>query len=53
MGAFVIVHVYLTTTGSPIYAYHKAMITGWEEPHGGGIPHATQATQAAPKTPAE
>ncbi len=28
---FLIVHVYLTTTGSSIFANIKAMITGWEE----------------------
>ncbi len=37
MGAFVIVHVYLTTTGETLLAHPWAMLTGWEEPHG---PHA-------------
>jgi thiosulfate reductase cytochrome b subunit len=31
MMAFVIVHVYLITTGHTIGAHLKAMITGWEE----------------------
>jgi thiosulfate reductase cytochrome b subunit len=29
--AFIIVHVYMTTTGHTIFAHTKAMITGWEE----------------------
>ncbi|UCD32641.1 MAG: cytochrome b/b6 domain-containing protein [Desulfobacterales bacterium] len=29
--AFIIVHVYMTTTGHTILAHTKAMITGWEE----------------------
>ena len=29
--AFVVVHVYMTTTGHTIFAHTKAMITGWEE----------------------
>lgn len=33
MAVFVIVHVYLTTTGHTLFAYHKAMITGWEDLH--------------------
>ena len=28
---FIIVHVYMTTTGHSIFAHIKAMITGWEE----------------------
>ncbi len=28
---FIIVHVYMTTTGHTIFAHIKAMITGWEE----------------------
>lgn len=28
--AFIIVHVYMTTTGHAIFAHTKAMITGWE-----------------------
>ncbi len=31
MLAFVIVHVYLTTTGHTVFAHLKAMITGWDE----------------------
>ncbi len=31
MAAFVVAHVYLTFTGHPFYAYHKAMVTGWED----------------------
>lgn len=34
MAVFVIMHVYLTTTGPTVFAYHKAMITGWEDLHG-------------------
>jgi len=29
--SFLIVHTYLTTTGGTLFAYIKAMITGWEE----------------------
>ena len=29
--AFIVVHVYMTTTGHSIFAHTKAMITGWEE----------------------
>jgi thiosulfate reductase cytochrome b subunit len=29
--SFVIVHVYMTTTGHSLFAHIKAMITGWEE----------------------
>jgi thiosulfate reductase cytochrome b subunit len=28
---FVIVHVYMTTTGHTVTAHVKAMVTGWEE----------------------
>lgn len=31
MLCFVIVHVYLTTTGHTVFAHIKTMITGWEE----------------------
>ncbi len=31
MLTFVIVHVYLTTTGHTVFAHTKAMITGWDE----------------------
>lgn len=31
MVVFVVVHVYLTTTGHTVLAHIKAMITGWEE----------------------
>lgn len=44
MGTFIVMHAYLTTTGETIFAYHKAMITGWEELHGG---------EADPEAPAE
>ena len=33
MLAFLIVHVYLITTGETVTAHLKAMITGWEEGH--------------------
>jgi thiosulfate reductase cytochrome b subunit len=29
--SFIIVHVYMTTTGHTVFAHTKAMITGWEE----------------------
>jgi len=29
--SFIIVHVYMTTTGHSIFAHIKAMITGWED----------------------
>lgn len=29
--SFIIVHVYMTTTGHSILAHTKAMITGWED----------------------
>lgn len=32
--AFIIVHIYLTTTGKTIFSNIKAMITGWEEVDG-------------------
>ncbi|MCB9653375.1 MAG: cytochrome b/b6 domain-containing protein [Deltaproteobacteria bacterium] len=35
MGAFVIMHVYLTTTGRTPMAHMRSMITGWEEGHEG------------------
>ena len=28
---FLVVHLYMTTTGHSIFAHIKAMITGWEE----------------------
>ena len=31
LAAFVVMHVYLTTTGHTPLAHIKAMITGWEE----------------------
>ncbi len=31
MLAFVIVHVYLTTTGATVFAHLTSMVTGWEE----------------------
>ncbi|WP_029009183.1 cytochrome b/b6 domain-containing protein [Azospirillum halopraeferens] len=31
MAAFVIAHVYLTTTGHSVFAHIRAMITGWED----------------------
>ena len=33
---FVIVHVYLTTTGHTVFAHIKSMITGWEDVHEDG-----------------
>ncbi len=29
--AFIVVHVYMTTTGHTVFAHTKAMVTGWEE----------------------
>ncbi len=31
MICFLIIHVYMTTTGGTLFSYIKAMITGWEE----------------------
>jgi len=28
---FLVIHVYMTTTGHSIFAHIKAMITGWED----------------------
>ena len=28
---FLIIHIYMTTTGHTIFAHIRAMITGWEE----------------------
>ncbi len=33
--AFLVMHLYLTTTGHSLFAYTKAMITGWEDVEGG------------------
>jgi len=40
MLVFVIVHVYLTTTGHTVFAHIKSMITGWEEVHEDGEENA-------------
>ncbi|MFP3981784.1 MAG: cytochrome b/b6 domain-containing protein, partial [Desulfobacterales bacterium] len=32
---FVIIHVYMTTTGHTVFAHIKAMITGWEDVEAG------------------
>ena len=29
--SFIVVHVYMTTTGHTIFAHVRAMITGWEQ----------------------
>jgi hypothetical protein len=29
--SFIIIHVYMTTTGHTIFAHIKAMISGWED----------------------
>lgn len=50
MGTFVVTHVYLTTTGETLFAYHKAMITGWDVVHG-DEPDAPE-TRSPPATPA-
>ncbi len=47
MAGFVLMHAYLTTTGETIFAYHKAMITGWEEVH------EASPTEDGHKAPAE
>ncbi len=44
--AFVIMHIYLTTTGPTPSAYIKAMITGWEEVE----EHATSSAGDTPET---
>ena len=28
---FIIIHVYMTTTGHSLFAHIRAMVTGWEE----------------------
>jgi thiosulfate reductase cytochrome b subunit len=28
---FIIIHVYMTTTGHTVFAHIKAMVSGWEE----------------------
>ncbi len=33
--SFLIVHIYMTTTGHSIFAHMKAMVTGWEDVHEG------------------
>ena len=33
--SFIVVHVYMTTTGHSLFAHIRAMITGWEEVHEG------------------
>lgn len=38
MLSFVIVHVYLTTTGHTVFAHIKTMITGWEDVPDGPAP---------------
>lgn len=35
--AFVIVHIYMTTTGHTLFAHIRAMITGWEEVKEGDV----------------
>lgn len=35
--SFVIVHIYMTTTGHSIFAHVRAMITGWEEVEEGEV----------------
>jgi thiosulfate reductase cytochrome b subunit len=36
---FLVVHVYLTTTGHTIFAHTKGMITGWEKVDEGTVIH--------------
>jgi thiosulfate reductase cytochrome b subunit len=53
--SFIIVHVYMTTTGHSIFAHTKAMITGWEDVHEGDEiedwERAKNRTAAYPKKP--
>jgi thiosulfate reductase cytochrome b subunit len=43
---FLIVHVYMTTTGHRVFAHIKAMITGWEDvPEGTPVEEWEQASQ--------
>ncbi len=44
IAAFVVGHVYLTTTGASVFEYIKAMITGWEEVE---VEEAEAETEAA------
>lgn len=46
--SFIIVHVYMITTGHTVLAHTKAMITGWEEmPEGVEIEDWQKARQKA------
>jgi hypothetical protein len=47
MLTFVIVHVYLTTTGHTLTAHIKAMVTGWEDVHA-DLPPDTDPPSASP-----
>ena len=50
--AFVIMHIYLTTTGPTPTAYIKAMITGWEEVEEHGTSSPTVASADTPEAEA-
>jgi thiosulfate reductase cytochrome b subunit len=45
--AFLIVHIYMTTTGHSLTCHLKAMCTGWEEVPANGSPRAEQLDEAA------
>ena len=45
--AFLIVHIYMTTTGHNLTCHLKAMCTGWEEVPANGSPRAEQLDEAA------
>jgi len=46
--SFIIVHVYMTTTGHTVSAHVRAMITGWEEVEEGEVEEWERAAQRAP-----
>ncbi len=49
MLVFVVVHVYLTTTGHTVFAHIKTMITGWEALEHAPPAEPTASSVAAPK----
>lgn len=46
--SFIVVHVYMTTTGHTVTAHVRAMITGWEEVEEGEVEEWEKAAQRAP-----
>ena len=48
--SFIIVHVYMTTTGHKVSAHVRAMITGWEEVEEGDVQEWEKASKRVPAT---